>query len=170
MGCLAYASVLGPTKYQDKFASRKRKFVFIGYPQNQKGYKLYDLDTHELFVSRDVTFFEHIFPFHNSPLSSPDQPIQPFYLASDSEFHIPLDSSAHSSVSHSSEPIKRLTRISHPPAWLADFGTPTTSHVALDAFNYHISPNSLVTSSPAHTSFLANIISAMEPQSYSQAK
>lgn len=51
----------------DKFASRSRKCVFVGYLFGQKGWKLFDLDTKEFFVSRDVIFFfEEVFPFQSS--------------------------------------------------------------------------------------------------------
>jgi hypothetical protein len=46
-----------------KFDARAKPCVFIGYPSNSKGYKLYDLINHSVFVSRDVVFHEHIFPF-----------------------------------------------------------------------------------------------------------
>ena len=44
-GCLAFASTLAS--------------------HGMKGYKLYDLHTKQLFISRDVTFHEHVFPFHS---------------------------------------------------------------------------------------------------------
>lgn len=47
----------------DKFASRSRKCVFVGYPHAQKGWKVYDLETGDIFVSRDVVFHEKEFPF-----------------------------------------------------------------------------------------------------------
>ena len=65
---------------------------FLGYPTHQKGYKIYNLLTHSSFVSRDVVFHEHIFPFAESsskqffqplPVSMPNHPsvydpIEPF--------------------------------------------------------------------------------------------
>ncbi|XP_056698031.1 uncharacterized protein [Spinacia oleracea] len=50
-GCLCYAYNL--RSKGDKFASRGRKCVFLGYPFGRKGWQLYDLETHEFFVSRD---------------------------------------------------------------------------------------------------------------------
>lgn len=61
-GCLAFAS--NPTFPTDKFSPRGVPCVFLGYPSTQKGYNLLNLLTQYPFVSRDVTFHEHIFPFH----------------------------------------------------------------------------------------------------------
>nr|KYP36220.1 Copia protein [Cajanus cajan]KYP68721.1 Copia protein [Cajanus cajan] len=55
-GCLCY--VKNSSKQQDKFTPRSKKYMFIGYPQNQKGWKVYNLETHEFFISRDVIFYE----------------------------------------------------------------------------------------------------------------
>ncbi|XP_060212124.1 uncharacterized protein LOC132639708 [Lycium barbarum] len=59
-GCLCYASKL---PRGDKFAERARKVVLVGYSEIQKGYRLYDLVSKVLFISRDVTFRELVFPF-----------------------------------------------------------------------------------------------------------
>ena len=53
-GCLCYAR--NPKSMKDKFMSRSRKCIFVGYLQGKKGWKLYDLETCEYFVSRDVKF------------------------------------------------------------------------------------------------------------------
>ena len=60
-GCLYYAQVR--QKPKEKFAARSRRCMFIGYPFGKKGWKLYDLESKEIFVSRDVIFYEDIFPF-----------------------------------------------------------------------------------------------------------
>lgn len=36
---------------------------FLGYPFSKKGWKFFDLETKEFFVSRDVHFHEDKFPF-----------------------------------------------------------------------------------------------------------
>ncbi|XP_057248988.1 uncharacterized protein LOC130590526 [Beta vulgaris subsp. vulgaris] len=47
--CFAYNMQLK----RDKFDSRARRCIFLGYPCGQKAFKLYDLDSHTTFVSRD---------------------------------------------------------------------------------------------------------------------
>ncbi|KAL4274119.1 hypothetical protein GQ457_13G011820 [Hibiscus cannabinus] len=60
-GSLAYASVLPKSK--TKLHSRAHQCVFLGYPKNIKGYRLFDLQNRNVFVSRDVVFCEGNFPF-----------------------------------------------------------------------------------------------------------
>ncbi|CAH9126867.1 unnamed protein product, partial [Cuscuta epithymum] len=63
-GCLCYAYNM--RSRSDKFLSRSRKCIFLGYPFGKKGWNVYDIETREYFISRDVKFFENIFPFANS--------------------------------------------------------------------------------------------------------
>jgi hypothetical protein len=37
--------------------------VFLGYSNQQKGFKCLDLSTGRTYISRDVIFYENIFPF-----------------------------------------------------------------------------------------------------------
>ncbi|KAK2661113.1 hypothetical protein Ddye_007646, partial [Dipteronia dyeriana] len=48
----------------------------ICYPPGIKGYRLYDIESKQIFVLRDVIFHEHIFPFHN--IEKFKVPIDPF--------------------------------------------------------------------------------------------
>lgn len=70
-GCLYYASI----HESNKFHPRAIRCVFIGYPHGNKGFKLLNLDTKHIFVSRHVVFHESVFPFledsHTSSNSDP---------------------------------------------------------------------------------------------------
>ncbi|GJW79007.1 putative RNA-directed DNA polymerase [Tanacetum coccineum] len=59
-GCLCYATVLN---LHDKLGSRAEKCVLVGYASFKKGYKLYSLERKQFIYSRDVRFFEKVFPF-----------------------------------------------------------------------------------------------------------
>ncbi|XP_050896672.1 uncharacterized protein LOC127103459 [Lathyrus oleraceus] len=61
IGSLCYAH--NQRRDGDKFASRSKKCMFIGYPYGKKGWKLFDSETENIFVSRDVEFIETEFPF-----------------------------------------------------------------------------------------------------------
>jgi len=37
----------------------------MGYPFRQKAYKLLNLETHQMFTSRDVIFYEQVLPYHS---------------------------------------------------------------------------------------------------------
>ena len=64
-GC-AYWLHLRPYN-QHKVSFRSKPYVFLGYSAQHKGYKCVDRSTGRVYISRDVIFDEHIFPFANEP-------------------------------------------------------------------------------------------------------
>ncbi|XP_074299740.1 uncharacterized protein LOC141630896 [Silene latifolia] len=58
---------------RDKFDSRSRRCIIIGYPFGKKGWHLYDLETGDYFQSRDVHFIEDQIPFA-TPENSSENP------------------------------------------------------------------------------------------------
>ncbi|KAJ0609721.1 putative RNA-directed DNA polymerase [Helianthus annuus] len=59
-GCLCFSTVLNES---DKFTYHADKCVLIGYSNVKKGYKLWSLDNKKVLFSRDVKFYENIYPF-----------------------------------------------------------------------------------------------------------
>lgn len=61
-GCLCFAST--STINRRKFDSRAHQCSFFGYLAGHKGYKVLDMKTRQIFISRDLVFHEQHFPFH----------------------------------------------------------------------------------------------------------
>jgi hypothetical protein len=62
-GCLTY--YWNTDTEGDKLEMRGKPGVFLGYLQGTKGYKILDIGTGKIIVSRDVKFYEEKFPFNN---------------------------------------------------------------------------------------------------------
>ncbi|CAL8138496.1 unnamed protein product [Prunus armeniaca] len=55
-GCTAYAHI--PSQKREKFDEKGEKYIFVGYSDQSKAYKLIDPRTNSLVISRDVIFDE----------------------------------------------------------------------------------------------------------------
>ncbi|KAJ0875397.1 putative RNA-directed DNA polymerase [Helianthus annuus] len=62
-GCLCFSTILSES---DKFAYHADKCVLIGYSNVKKGYKLLCLDNRKVYFSRDVKFYESVYPFKSN--------------------------------------------------------------------------------------------------------
>ncbi|KAJ0471180.1 putative RNA-directed DNA polymerase [Helianthus annuus] len=69
-GCLCFSTVLNDL---DKFAFNSEKCILIGYSNVKKGYKLWSLDNKREFYSRDVKFYETVFPYKSQQLTNQDK-------------------------------------------------------------------------------------------------
>lgn len=59
----------------------------MGYPTSVKGYKLLDPTTNKFIISRDVSFCEIVFPFHQASTQPPSQLLFPPSLLPDIAFN-----------------------------------------------------------------------------------
>ncbi|KAL5808268.1 hypothetical protein ACOSQ3_028959 [Xanthoceras sorbifolium] len=51
-GCIAYSHI--PSQFREKFDEKGEKYIFVGYSDESKGYRLLNPKTEELLISRNV--------------------------------------------------------------------------------------------------------------------
>ncbi|XP_068655247.1 uncharacterized protein [Aristolochia californica] len=185
--------------HRPKFHPRARVCVFLGYPAGVKGYKFYDVETHQVFLSRDVVFHEEVFPFHT--ITSSAQLTNPFpdFVLPHSSLHAPPFPDLDSSPIHDSPvisgvpvddpppptlptlvpsssavaPLRTSTRATHPPHYLQDYHCNLiigSSSSVSPRTSYPISNSiSYYALSDSHKNFVLNLSSQVEPQYYHQA-
>ena len=121
-GCLCYA--YHNQRPKDKFEPRSRKCIFVGYPHGKKGWKVYDLETGNIFVSRDVVFNEMCFPF----IDHKDENQKHCFHDTNSRFNEAIfDDDIDGWHSHA-QPISQLSLAETPTA-----SGPATAHPACDS-------------------------------------
>ncbi|XP_071720767.1 uncharacterized protein [Rutidosis leptorrhynchoides] len=187
IGCLCYANA--PKPYQGKFEARGIRCVLLGYPPEQKCYKLYVLDTKEVIYSRDVIFKEDGFPFKHSSMKDTcqqnDLPIPNFAEEDDTQQSTPQElvepevnisqsnSQSNTQSTATTKSLRRSSRTRIPPTWLKDFVQPTSAaNVAfLKPIVHPLFQEKDITEYPEDNVIsLFNVLATTtEPSSYSEA-
>ncbi|XP_070004346.1 uncharacterized protein [Nicotiana sylvestris] len=96
--------------------------IYDGYPHGKKGYKVVDLKTLKVFISRDVIFHEEFFPFPSIKSDSIGAPYLPTTTLNNS-FPLNLDSSPPLVSSNNQHSISTLS----PTSIVSSSPTPTVS-------------------------------------------
>ncbi|XP_019223692.1 PREDICTED: uncharacterized protein LOC109205435 [Nicotiana attenuata] len=139
-GCLCYSTI---TKlHKDKFSPRSIPCVFVGYPFAKKGYELCSLTSKTCFISRDVIFLEHIFPFFKASNQPSHILSSPLSTCFDTDCSVPPPSTSPASSSSIDPP----SPILHPAPT-----SPHVSHASSPPDSSHIDHSVPVSSSPLPT-------------------
>lgn len=182
-GCLCFAATLSTPR--GKLDPQARKCVHLGFKHGTKGYLLFDINSKQIFLSRDVTFYESVFPFATTLSLVPSTSLLALTLPNiediDDSFpiHPPTDTEPltnqqdpSTALSPAPQPRRKSTRTILFPIYLKDFHHSLLSYSSLPPLStkyplaHYIFYDHLT---PYHKNFVLNMSLESEPTTYNQA-
>lgn len=176
------------SKNHTKLDPLSRKCIFLGYQHGTTEFLLFDLLSGQIFLSRNVTFFEHVFPYHSVSPSDTSSPINdqslllPLHhdlpdILLTSAPAIPLIPTVHTNCTPALNlpKTKRSTRTCKALQYLQDYHWNLASSVVSSSFpnSSSLYPLSFILSdnhlSPTHKHYAFTISSTYESSFYSKA-
>ena len=137
-GCVAYAHI--PKENREKLDEKGEKCIFIGYSHETKGYRLYEPESKQLIISRDVIFDEAAEwtwkeketkaregdtllrdPSKEDEADQPTNPSSTSPSIPESTRSFPSSRSQTSRLTPQPQEARRSTRDRQPPSWLQDY-------------------------------------------------
>lgn len=163
-GCLCYGS--SSPKQRHKFLPRAKACLFLGFPAGYKGYKLMDLETNNIFISRNVVFHEEVFPLLKKNGSADEND---FFTPMDSESSGNTPSPNISFPSHSPDKIPSVShsRPKKPPSHLKDYHCYSTTTETPFPISSSLSYSKL---SSSYHAYINNISQISIPTSFAEAQ
>ncbi|KAL2250124.1 UNVERIFIED_CONTAM: Retrovirus-related Pol polyprotein from transposon RE2 [Sesamum indicum] len=155
-GCLCFAANVFP--FKKKFEPRATRCIFLGYVQGIKGYKVMDLSTRKIHVSRDIIFHEDTYPFKTINDDNTDI-VCPLPTANDitEDENDEQPTPTHSEQENRIPSPRRSTRLTNRPRWMQDY----ECYSGEDTNNYQMTH--------AHNCFVEKLSNMQEPKDYMEA-
>ncbi|KAL2237830.1 UNVERIFIED_CONTAM: Retrovirus-related Pol polyprotein from transposon RE1 [Sesamum indicum] len=159
----AFCFITNTFPFKEKFEPRALKCVFLGYVHGTKGYKVMEMNTGKIHISRDIIFHETTFPFskfkeYDSDIVCPLPAISELIEDQDSNepSHTPTDLNQEPKTI--TETHRRSTRLTRKPAWMNDYEC-----YNIDEFiNFHMTHE--------HACFVEYLSNMQEPRDFKQAQ
>jgi hypothetical protein len=121
-GCVAYSHV--PKDERKKLDSKSRKCILLGYGNETKGYRLYDVERRKVLHSRDVIFNE------SSRLKSDAEPQGELGCGQEKQEHVVEFECTPTETQEESQPeLKRSTRERRQPDYFGEWMTMADSQI-----------------------------------------